>query len=95
MRTNLSVMYTDSFFTVQDLDPITEVDGYTKVNFRIALSSDDGGWQVALVANNIFDKQTLSYNNDITVGGLPGRGNTYRGLLDPPRTVGIQGRYAF
>lgn len=95
LRTNLDVMYTDSFFTVQDLDPNTQSDSYSKTNLRIGLASVTGNWEVALVGKNIFDEQTLSYSNDLTFSAQPGRGNTYNQLLDPPRTIGIQGRYRF
>jgi outer membrane receptor protein involved in Fe transport len=93
--TNLDVMYTDSFFTVQDLDPFTEVDSYSKTNLRFGIGSADGVWQVAILGKNIFDKKTIGWANDITVSGNPGRANTYAALLDPPRTIGIQGSYRF
>ncbi|WP_170150206.1 TonB-dependent receptor [Parahaliea mediterranea] len=95
LRTNLDVMYTDEFATVQDIDPITIMDSYTKANLRIGVGPFDGTWELAIVAKNITDEQTLGWSNDVTLGNLPGRVNTYSGLIDPPRTVGVQVRYRF
>lgn len=94
-RTTLDVNYTDDFFTAQDLDPNTLQDAYTKVNLRIAVGDEEGQWSLALVGKNLTDKRTSGWINDVIMSTAPGRGNTYFALTEPPRTVAIQGRYAF
>ncbi len=96
LRTNLDAIYTDSFFTAQDLDPITEQDSYTKVNLRIGVGEQAGRWEVALLVKNLTDEITSGWTNDFAFVDFRGGGGTaYFGMLEPGRTIGIQGRYSF
>jgi len=92
---NLDVIYTDEFFTVSDLDPFTRQDSYTRIDLRLALGPLTGTWEVALVGKNLTDETVSGWLNDLTLSTTPGRQNTYSALLEPPRTVALQGRVRF
>ncbi|MFV0277229.1 MAG: TonB-dependent receptor, partial [Parahaliea sp.] len=95
LRGNLSMNFSDAFYTAQDLDPITRQGAFTKFDVRIALASLDERWSIALIGKNITDERTSSWINDFTLNGFPGRQNSYQALLDPPRTIGVQAMYRF
>lgn len=92
---NLDVIYTEEFFTVSDLDPFTRQDAYTRIDLRLALGPLTGAWEVALVGKNLTDEIVSGWSNDLTLSTTPGRQNTYTALLEPPRTVALQGRVRF
>jgi iron complex outermembrane receptor protein len=87
---NLDVNFSDNYFTALDLDPVSEQDSFTKVNLRIQLASDEDTWSVALLAKNLTDEKTTNWVNDV-----PFFRGAYFGAIDPPRSVGIQGKYRF
>jgi len=79
------VNFTSSYFTAQDLDPISKQSGFAKLNMRVAFGDIDDRWSVAVVGRNLTDKKTTTWVNDVPVF----RG-AYFGFIDPPRTFGIQ-----
>ncbi len=90
LRTNVDVVYSDSFYYDGDLDDNTRQDSYTKLNARIALGSTEGTWEVALVGNNLTDKTTAYWGTDV-----PLVSGSFVSFADAPRTIAIQGRYNF
>jgi outer membrane receptor protein involved in Fe transport len=92
---NIDVIYSDSFFSASDLDPITEQSSYTRYDLRLALAPLDSRWEVALVGKNLSDEFISGWRNDITLSTTPGRQNTYFGLAEPPRTIALQARVSF
>ncbi len=62
-------------------------EAYWVVNLRGALASQDGKWEVAVFAKNVFDEEYLTYINNIAFFKLDIFGET--------RTVGVTLRYQF
>lgn len=85
----LDVNFTSSYYTGQDLDPISEQSGFAKINAQVEILSDEN-WSIALVGKNLTDRKTTTWSND-----TPLAGGSYFALIDPPRTIGIQGRVYF
>ncbi|MEK9585037.1 MAG: hypothetical protein VW039_02575, partial [Halieaceae bacterium] len=85
-----SIYFTDSYFIQQDFDPFTEQDSYSSVNLRIALSSAERDWSVALIGKNLTDEQIIFFAND-----LPAGGGSYVRSLKRPQTWALQASYAF
>lgn len=88
-----------SFKSKYDASPLFDPKGrqgaYRLVNLRIALSPENEGWQVALLAKNVFDKRPLTY-----AGALPLASGTFgsdalTGLFQQGRQIAIQGRVTF
>ncbi|WP_230851917.1 TonB-dependent receptor [Pseudoalteromonas luteoviolacea] len=63
--------------------PINQQEANTKANLSIGLSADDGGWEISIWANNLFDKQTSSMTFDV-----PLRMGATQSFIDAPRLWG-------
>lgn len=85
----LGLEFSDSYFTALDLDPISEQDSFVKLNARVELAGQSG-WSVALVGKNLTDEKTTTWVNDV-----PFFRGAFFGSIDPPRSIGVQGRYEF
>jgi iron complex outermembrane receptor protein len=79
----VGVNYTDDMFRNAQNNPLTKVDAYTLVDGRLALSSADGEWDVALWAKNLTDEEYVveSFGDD-SLG-------SWTRLFNTPRTYGI------
>ncbi|MGF1455259.1 MAG: TonB-dependent receptor [Alphaproteobacteria bacterium] len=83
-----NVFFTDGFQLVSDNNPITRQDSYVKFNFRLSVKPESERWEVALVGRNL--------NDEITTSGLCNEvpnapGGTLGCVVDPPRTIALQG----
>jgi iron complex outermembrane receptor protein len=88
---SVDINYEDEFYSALDLDPNTKHDDATIVNARIALTSVDRDWSVALIGKNLTDKKSNIWNNDVPFTNS----NSYFGLPNRPRSIAIQARYNF
>lgn len=84
------VNFTDSYFISSDLDPEFEQSGFAKVDMRVSIQPELGSWELALVARNLTDKETISFGNDVPLSG-----GSYFKNIDKGRTVAVQARYRF
>jgi len=75
----VNIRFVDDQYLEQDLDPVAIQESYQKINARIAISSPDEHWQVALLAKNLTDEQTFSQANDVPVISYAHRFLTERG----------------
>jgi outer membrane receptor protein involved in Fe transport len=50
---------------------------------------------VALVGKNLTDEETISYANDTPLAANLAQSVGYYALVDPGRTIAIQGTYRF
>jgi outer membrane receptor protein involved in Fe transport len=73
-----------------DLDPNTGQDSYEKWDARLTLRSTDDTWSLSVIGKNLSDERTANFANDHT-----GFNGGYFSILEPPRTVAIQGTYRF
>ncbi len=91
----LDVIYSDDYFTSQNLDPASVQDAYWKLNARLGIGAEDGRWEVALVGKNLTDETIVSYSNDtpLAVGSFDSRGRY--AFLQAPRTIAITATYRF
>jgi len=85
-----NINYSGSYYTAQDLDPLSRQSSYAKLDLRVELADLDGKWSVAAVGKNLTDEKTTTWVNDVPVF----RG-AYFGFIDPPRSFGIQLRRNF
>ncbi len=95
LRTTLDVIYTTDYNPSQNVDPNIEQSGYEKINMRIALSDNDDTWELALVGKNLTDEEIITYANDTPLTANLGQSIGYYALVEPERTVAIQGTYRF
>jgi iron complex outermembrane recepter protein len=87
-RGEVSVYHNSGYEVPGDLDPFLAQDGFTKLDARLSLFSDDGNWDFALIGKNLTDEKTTQWGNDLPLSNL--LGNNYYQRIDPPRTVTLQ-----
>jgi iron complex outermembrane receptor protein len=81
-------IYSSSYHTVNDLDPVGFQKGFWMLNGRIGLSDKNDRWSAALVGKNLTNKAYLYSGNDVfQFAGSHGV------LLGEPRQVDLQLRY--
>jgi iron complex outermembrane receptor protein len=86
----IDLNYKDEFHTNGSLSDESLQDAYTKVNARLALSTQDARWEVALYGRNLTDEATYSSTLDAPLSaGITGA------WIEEPRIVGVQLGYNF
>ncbi len=86
--------YTDHYFVAPTLDPKQVQESYYKVNARLGLGSQSGGWDVSVIGKNIFDEQILPYGNVTPLASLFGAFSSWR-FVEPGRSIAIQATARF
>lgn len=94
--------YTGRLYATNDLNPQAIVDSYTLYGGRIALTSPDKTWIVALFGDNLTNEKYFRGSKFVqTLDGLfgvrvPATGATlYRGFVGAPRTWGMRASKTF
>lgn len=80
-----NVAFSDSYLTSATLDPLGEQDAYTKIDVRVGIGAGGGKWRLSVIGKNLTDERV----NNFTEAFL----GVYRGYIQEPRTVWLQGRY--
>ena len=92
-RANLGFYQSSKQNVHPNLDPLYEVDGYTKVDARIALEAEN--WSIALFGKNLTDEKVITYAGNAPLSGSSFGTNTFYGFIDRPATIGLQVQYDF
>jgi len=91
----LDVFFTSEYDASATYDPALVQDGYSMVNARIALGSETGRWQVALLAKNITDEKILTFGGDTPLSGSIFLAKSNYAFYAPGRTTTIQAIFRF
>lgn len=83
----LDITFSDSYLTNGNLDPLGEQDSYSKFNARVGIGAADGGWRLSVIGKNLTDEKINNFSEAFL--------GVYRGYIQEPRTVWLQGRYSF
>jgi len=94
-RSTLDVLFTTSYLPSQNLDLTTEQDGYAKLNLRVAIGSEDGTWELALLGRNLTDETIVTYANDSPLAFSQFGSPSYYGFIDRPRSIAVQAAFNF
>jgi outer membrane receptor protein involved in Fe transport len=94
-RATVDLLYSDEYFPSQNLDPSTVQDSYWKVNARLALSSADGKWEVALLGRNLTDEDVVTYSNPIPLSASSFGVLSHFGSVEQSRNFALQASYRF
>lgn len=92
-RTTLGLYHSDKQNVDVNLNPLYDVDAYTKVDVRIALESEN--WNIALFGKNITNEEVLTYVGNNPLSGSTFGTDTFYGFVDRPAVYGIQVDYNF
>jgi len=88
---SVDINYEDEFYSALDLDPNTRHDDATIINARIALTSVERDWSVAVIGKNLTNEKTTIWNQDVPFTNS----NSYFALPSRPRSIAVQARYRF
>jgi outer membrane receptor protein involved in Fe transport len=92
-----SVLFSDGYDIGGELDPLSRIDSFQRVDLRFGIQPADGNWEVAIYGRDVTDEQTfigagaIDFQNRTLLvdydagGGTPSRGARY----------GVQLRYLF
>ncbi len=92
-RTSLNLYYAGKQNVDVNLNPLYEIDSYTKVNLRIALEAEN--WNIALVGRNLTNEEILTYVGNTPLSGGTFGTNTFYGFVERPSVIGLQFSYNF
>jgi hypothetical protein len=95
LATTLETIYSGAYFPQATLDPATEQDSYFKYNARIALMSQTGSWEVALLGRNLTDEVVTGYAADIPLAARTFGAPSYGSFVAPPRSIALQASWRF
>lgn len=97
LRSNLDLIYSDEYLTTPTLDPRMVQGSYVKVNARVAISSNDDRWELALIGKNLTDEAIVSYANGLPIATVltQGTGTGYYAFYERPRSIALQGTLRF
>lgn len=94
--------YTGSLYSTNDLNPQGKEDSYTLYGGRVALTSPDKTWNVAIFGDNLTNEQYFRGAKFVQVLDsvfgvrVPATGATlYRGFIGQPRTWGVRATKSF
>ena len=93
LRANIDVIFTDDYHPSPNLDDRIKQDAYQTFNGRLALSSIDGEWEVALLGKNLSDELVILYGVDAPTAKTITGATTHHGLVNNPRTLALQASY--
>jgi len=85
IRADPSVYFSSRYFQQASADPLTEQEGFAKLDLRLGVGPFDRRWEVALIGKNLTDKATGSFRNNVPT--TPG---TIYVLPDRPFSVALQ-----
>jgi len=92
-RTTLGLFHSTKQNVDVNLNPLYEVDGYTKIDMRIALEGEN--WNIAIFGKNMTDEDVLTYVGNNPLSGSTFGTDTFYGFVDRPAVYGIQLDYNF
>jgi iron complex outermembrane recepter protein len=95
LASTLETVYSGAYYPQATLDPATRQDSYAKYNARIALSSQEGTWEIALLGRNLSDEIVTGYAADIPLAARTFGAASYGSFVAPPRSVAVQASYRF
>lgn len=88
----LNIGYTGSHNIHDNLDALGEVDGYTMVDLRVAIGSQN--WQLAVLGRNLLDEEVLTFAANVPFASSVGANTQYAVPLRP-RSIGVQASLRF
>ncbi len=95
LHIDVDAYHSDAYFVAPTIDERQVQEAYAKVNGRIGIGAQDGGWDISLVGKNVFDKQVLPYGNDTPLAGRTfGAFSAWR-FVEPGSSWALQGTIRF
>jgi len=95
LNTSLNVFYTSAYNASASDDPLLEQGGYARVDVRVALGQQDGDWEVAVLAENITNQETLLFGGDSPLAGSTFFAKSTYQFIGQGTTISLQAKINF
>ena len=89
------VFYTSKYDASATYDPALVQKSYSMLNLRLAIGSETGKWQVALLAKNMTDEEVLSFGGDAPLSGSSFGAKSNYAFYGMGRTLTAQAVFRF
>jgi outer membrane receptor protein involved in Fe transport len=88
-RVAVNAKYQSSYNTGSDLNPLKVQEGFTLVNARVGLGTEDGRYSLELFAQNLFDEEYQQVAFDAPLQNEAGVRDAINAFLGQPRLYGL------
>ncbi len=95
IQTSANMFFTSEYHASAQLDPKLMQPGYAKINARIALLSQDNGWQFAILGENLTDKKVKLFAGDAPLSGSTFGAISNYNFMSRGRTITLQASMKF
>jgi len=92
-RANVDAIFTDEYHPSPNMDNRIKQEAYITYNGRLAISSIEGDWELALLGKNLSDELIVVYGVDAPTAKTITGATTHHGLINNPRTFALQASY--
>jgi outer membrane receptor protein involved in Fe transport len=89
------VFFTSDYEASATYDPALVQDGYEMLNLRLAIGSETGSWQVAVLGKNLTDEKVLSFGGDTPLSGSIFFAKSNYAFYGPGQTLTVQAMFRF
>ena len=90
LSSSVDINWQDELFRAPDLDPVTAVDAYAKVNAVLTFGPQEGSWDISIIGRNLTDEEQIYYADD-----TPLFSGTYQAAMQKPRSLAIRARIRY
>lgn len=92
---NGSLFYASEYFASATYDPALVQDAYTKIDLRAGFSPNSDDWEIAVLAKNITDEETLNFGGDTPLAGSSFGAKSNYSYWAQGRTIALQASLKF
>ncbi len=95
LKPTLDVLYNSGYETTVRQDSDVAQGEYVEINGRLAISSLEDVWEVAIIGQNLTNEEIVSFASEVPIATRIQGSKTHFGFVRPPRSLGINFRYKF
>lgn len=95
VQSSANVFFTSKYNASAQLDPKLIQPGYANINARVALVSENHGWQLALLGENLTDKKVKLFAGDAPLSGSTFGAISNYNFMSRGRTITLQATMDF
>ncbi len=88
LRLGTDVSFKSDYYILSTLEPASRQAGFSKLDARAVLATDDGHWEYAIIGRNLLDKTTYAFFDD-----MPLNVGSHVAIADRPRSVALRVSY--
>lgn len=88
-------IFSDSYLTSSNLDPLQEQPSYTKFNARLSIGGQNENWELALVGKNLTNEKIMTLSGDVPLAGGSFGAPGFSAFYEQPRSLALQATFRY